>query len=116
VLELPDGERTLSLDVDLREIPRLARAPVLNVNLVRDGDLAHPVWRHDLAAGGDFAADGVPVPAPERSAIYMLRVTNGEGSESADTIAWSSPIWVELESAGAPGSGTGPDAPGPSDR
>lgn len=85
----------LLLEFDLREV---AAAGQLNVNLLRDGAWADPVYQR-VFEPGEPLVDSVLVSGTELPAIYMLRVTKGTGTAPASTVLWSSPIWVDPPTA-----------------
>ena len=91
----------LLLQVRVSELPLEGRGPAqpVHVNLSVNGDHAHPVWSRVVPPGGRL--DHVAVlPGRPDTAFYMLRVTRGtQGTAPKDTLFWSSPIWVDAESA-----------------
>lgn len=93
----------LVLGVRLAEIPDETRgrgeAQPVHVTLDANGDYEHPVWSAVVPPGG--ALDEIAVlPGRGETTFYMLRVSRGAtGLLPADTMLWSSPIWVEAEGA-----------------
>jgi hypothetical protein len=97
VLAVPaDPPHQLHLHVSVSEIAFEDRGQGANVNLVRDGDFAHPLWSQRFAAGHAFEADAV-IPPLDGTASLMLRVCEGNSFEPEHVLAWASPIRVEVE-------------------